>query len=223
MGMGSCNPKVAMIIIVGASGGIGSVLFENMGLDGMDIGTHSGKVSHDRLIPLDITDYFACRDLAQGLEGKAITLINCSGVNRNGLITHGEWWNWYRVIEVNLLGSYNLLKAFLPIMKEVGWGRMIFMTSVASQFHYRGTSAYVASKMGLLGLVQVAAQEIRPEQDITINCLRLGYFDAGMIKDVPREIKPHHLCNPKGLVKVIETLVLNGDINGAEIPIDKGL
>jgi len=210
-----------MIIIVGASGGIGSVLFENMELDGTDIGTHSGKVSHDRLIPLDVTDYFACRDLADSVEGKAITLINCSGINRNGLITEGEWWDWYRTIEVNLLGSYNLLKAFLPIMKEVGWGRIIFMTSIVSKYNYRGTSAYTASKMGLLGLAQTAAREIRPEQHITINCLRLGYFDAGMIQDVPPRHRPEILCNPLGIIKVIETIVLNGDINGAEIPIDR--
>lgn len=209
-----------MIIVIGASGGIGGVLYSELMKDGNAVGTHTGRSDRKDLIPLDITNANACEGFAKAYKNKAITLINCAGYNANGAITRLSNKDWYRVLEVNLIGSYHLLQAFLPVMKEVGWGRIIFLTSVLSKNPVRGTSAYAASKAGLVGLMQTAVKEIRDTEDITINALRLGYFDTGMIRDVPPELKPSRLCNTTGLIKVIETIVLNRDINGAEIPIE---
>jgi NAD(P)-dependent dehydrogenase (short-subunit alcohol dehydrogenase family) len=211
---------MGMIIIIGASGGIGGVLYSELMKDGCTVGTHTGRAERPDLIPLDITNINAVEGFAKTYQNKAITLINCAGYNANGTITKLSNKDWYRVLEVNLIGSYHLLQAFLPIMKEVGWGRVIFLTSVLSKNPVRGTSAYAASKAGLVGLMQTAVKEIRYDEDVTINALRLGYFDTGMIRDVPPELKPSRLCNTTGLIKVIETIVLNRDINGAEIPIE---
>jgi NAD(P)-dependent dehydrogenase (short-subunit alcohol dehydrogenase family) len=71
-------------------------------------------------------------------------------------------------------------------MRANGFGRIINITSVVAQTGAIGTAAYSASKAGLIGLTKTIAKEVAVN-GITVNALALGYFETGMIADVPDE------------------------------------
>lgn len=220
------------VIIIGFTGGIGKILFDQYSELGIDEygDFHAYGASRSLGLPIEITDPTSCNSLAERCRSCAnIQIINCAGINYNSTIEKSEEGLWREVIETNLIGAYNLLKAFTPIMKEQGYGRFMFMSSVAEKGFY-GTSAYSASKAGLEGLVRSAAKELL-KHNITVNALRLGYFNAGLIKDVPKRLLDEvvlpstagELCDPTGLFDVIEGVFKCGDMTGSIINVDRGV
>lgn len=217
------------VIIIGATGGVGKVLYEQYLREPNE--AHVIGTGRKSLAYLDITNPNDCDDFAEflpiGREG--FQVINCAGINYNSTIEKSDYDKWREVIETNLIGAYNLLKAFTPIMKQQGYGRFMFMSSVAEKGFY-GTSAYTASKAGLEGLVRSAAKELL-KHNITVNALRLGYFNAGLIKDVPKRLLDEvvlpstagELCDPTGLFDVIEGVFKCGDMTGSIINVDRGV
>ena len=148
-----------MIIITGASRGIGAFLVKSYHETGEEItGIYKGSADSElpvydnvRMVQLDISDYEKTEAWFKtaGLEGKDITLINCAGINYNSFGHKADIASWKNVIEVNLVATFNLIRLCLPFMREKGWGRIINMSSVVSQKGIPGTSAYAASKAAL--------------------------------------------------------------------------
>ena len=68
------------------------------------------------------------------------------------------------------------------------------MSSVVAQTGFIGTASYAASKAGLLGLTKTLAKELA-NKNITVNAIALGYFNAGMINDVPDEMQAQLKAN----------------------------
>lgn len=219
------------VIIIGATGGIGSVLYEQYAHSAMSQDGHFALVGTARkdYWNLDITNPNDCDDFADQWEATNIQIINCAGINYNATIEKSGYDKWRDVIEVNLIGSYNLLKAFTPIMKEQGYGRFMFMSSIAEKGLY-GASAYSASKAGLEGLVKSAAKELL-KYNITVNALRLGYFNTGLINDVPKRLLDEvvlpstagELCDSTNLFDIIEGVFKCKDMTGSIINVDRGI
>ena len=109
-------------------------------------------------------------------------------------------------------------------------GRIINVSSVVSTLGVPGTSAYAASKEGVIGLTRVIAKE-NASLGITANVLSLGYFDRGMIEQVPTkmlesieaQIPMGHLGHPRSIVSAINFLIEAEYVTGAVIPINGGL
>jgi acetoacetyl-CoA reductase len=76
------------------------------------------------------------------------------------------------------------MRAVLPGMRARKWGRVINVGSVVAAAPGLGVASYAAAKSGLIGLTRAGAQE-GAQLGITVNLLALGYFEAGMIRDVP--------------------------------------
>ncbi|MFP4026059.1 MAG: SDR family oxidoreductase, partial [Thiohalospira sp.] len=135
--------------------------------------------------------------------------------------------NWEKVLAVNLNGVYNTCRAILPIMRKNNYGRIINIASVVAQKGTPGTASYAASKAALSGLVKTLAIE-NAKYNITVNNLNLGYFNAGMINDVPKEILDNikknipaqRLGEPKEVFNAIEFLVNTPYVNGTSIDIN---
>ncbi len=139
---------------------------------------------------------------------------------------------WKKVIETNLIGTYYMIRVFLPIMRQQNYGRIINFSSVVAQKGIPGTSAYAASKSALWGLSKSLAQE-NGGKGVTINNINLGYVNIGMgIEQVPEiyqnsiksQIPTQRFCEPEDILKTVEyirnTSYLNGssiDLNGALI------
>lgn len=184
-----------MIIITGASRGIGKFLFKQFHASGIEVfGTYNSTVPTElpleRFVKADISVFEEVKNIFTQLpiSGENIVLINCVGINYNAFGHKANPAKWGEVIDVNLKGSFNLAANFLPLMRSVGFGRIIFLSSVVAQLGIPGTSAYAASKSGLWGLTRALAIE-NASKGITVNSINLGYFDIGMIKEVPEKIQ----------------------------------
>ena len=226
-----------MIIITGITGGIGNFLFHEFTQAGEGvIGTYhlnkpEGKI-FEKSIPLDITDFTAVEKFIESgkTQLKEITLINCAGITYNSFAHKAPVNEWSHVINVNLNGTYHLIRATLPVMREQNFGRIINLSSIVSQTGVIGTSAYAASKAGINGMIKSIALE-NAQKNITINNINLGYFNVGMINTVPQEVKEkikskiafNEFGNPKNIFNTIQYIRQTSYLTGSCIDLNGGL
>src|SRR5699024_2108616 len=93
--------------------------------------------------------------------GSVDILINNAGIAKFGGLLELEVEEWEKIIQVNLLGMYYVTRAVLPKMIEQKSGDIINISSTAGQKGGPVTSAYSASKAGVLGLTESLAMEAR--------------------------------------------------------------
>ncbi len=224
-----------MILITGASKGIGKYLFEKYSKTHEVFGTFTNtqppvKFS-DKYQKVDVRDTGSIREWINSLENKnKLILINCVGVNYNSFGHKADIEKWKNVIDVNLTGVFNVIHEILPFMRLEQYGRIINMSSVVSQMGVLGTSAYAASKSGLNGMIRSLAKE-NGNKGITINNLNLGYFDLGIIREVPDQMKEsikndipnHQFGDPEDIYNIIESIIKTPYINGTSIDVNGGL
>jgi acetoacetyl-CoA reductase/3-oxoacyl-[acyl-carrier protein] reductase len=226
-----------MIIITGITGGIGNFLFNKFSQSGEQlIGTYhlnkpEGK-QHDNCVQLDITNYSQVEQFISSIRStaKEITLINCAGVSANAFAHKSDIDEWTNVINVNLTGTFHLIRATLPLMREQQFGRIINLSSIVSQTGVMGTSAYAASKAGINGMIKSIALE-NAQKGITINNINLGYFKVGMIDTVPKEIQDiikskiasNEFGEPENIHSTIQYIRNTSYLNGACLDLNGGL
>jgi NAD(P)-dependent dehydrogenase (short-subunit alcohol dehydrogenase family) len=231
-----------MILITGASRGIGKFLLTNfIAQNERVLGTYysSGKQNGfnkylsfvDVKYPDEVNEWveFAHKYMGK-VHDEKLVLINCAGINYNAMAHKADFNDWTEVIKTNLIGSFNTISLTLPIMRKYGYGRIINFGSVVAKIGVPGTSAYAASKAGLWGLTKAIAAE-NATKGITINTINLGYFDIGMIQEVPeqnqQQIKDKILCGKFGdtemIWKTVNFIIDNDYLNGAEIDLNGGL
>lgn len=226
-----------MIVITGASKGIGKYLFYEFMKSGEEvIGTYNSTSIHadvaKNMYRVDISDNKQVQDWIAVIQKKInhITLINCAGVNYTSFAHKADVVEWSKVIKVNLIGTFQIIHGVLPIMRAEGYGRIINLSSVVAQTPTPGASAYAASKSGLWGLAKSIAVE-NSKNGITINNLNLGYFNIGMISEVREDYKEvirtkiptGEFGDPINIYKAIKYCQESDYINGASLDINGGL
>lgn len=105
--------------------------------------------------------------------GRADILVHNAGIYPLVPFDETDWATWRRVMDINLDSLFHLTKAFLPGMREAGWGRIVVMTSTTFHAGSPGMTAYVASKGGVIGFVRSLAAEVG-EHGVTINAIAPG-------------------------------------------------
>jgi len=213
-----------MKIIIGASGGIGKKLYDHY-WDKQEVvyGTFLDNGEEEEFMwRVDVTHPQSVNGFAEEIDlyDGRITLINCAGVNYDSMAHLADVYEWAQVIDVNLVGTFNVIRAFLPFMRKHNYGRIINMGSVVAQKGIAGTSAYAASKAGLWGMSKAIADENR-DKNITINTLNLGYMDVGMGVKLEPEIRPRG--DIQNIINAIDFLVGSEFVTGTSIDINGGL
>jgi NAD(P)-dependent dehydrogenase (short-subunit alcohol dehydrogenase family) len=225
-----------MIIITGASKGIGKYLLEEYSKKNIRIiGLYNSTILNNskcESYKVDIVDSNQVNSFVSSLKSELeeITLINCAGINYNSLAHKSDLNRWKEVIEVNIIGTFNIIKNLLPIMREQNYGRIINFGSVVSELSTPGISAYAASKSALFGMTKSICIE-NAIKGITINNINLGYSELGMISEVPEvflsqiksKIPSNSLCKPKDIFSTVEYLRNTEYINGSNINLNGGL
>jgi 2-hydroxycyclohexanecarboxyl-CoA dehydrogenase len=102
-------------------------------------------------------------------------LANIAGVASPTPFLEVDLKEWYRVLDINLTGTFLICRAFLPQMIENGYGRIVNMSSVSAQQGggVFSKTPYSAAKAGILGLTRSLAREMAPHQ-ITVNAVSPG-------------------------------------------------
>lgn len=140
----------------------------------------------------DVADYQACADACECLIdelGPIDTLINNAGVSPKHDGAPAPIWTmapeeWQRVVNINLNGSFNLVRRLAPGMVERGFGRIVNMSSVAgSAFLPIVAAHYSATKAAIIGFTRHLAGELGP-YGITANALAPGRIETPLLKTV---------------------------------------
>ena len=223
-----------MIIITGASRGIGNYLLNEFAKETEVIGLYN-NTKIDSNIPMckvDITSIDSINSFIYENREKLLnlTLINCAGANYSAFAHKADHTKWKNLIDVNLIGTFNITSLLLTLMREQQYGRIINMSSVVAQTGIPGTSAYAASKSGLWGMTKALSVE-NATKGITINTLNLGYYEIGMIDEVSSEmqsiikdkIPQKKFGDPINILNATKFLINSPYITGSNIDINGGL
>ncbi len=136
------------ILLVGASGGIGSKLATMFTNDQLFLHYyHHEPASEGYRAQADITAYMQVEVMVADIlkEFRHIdVVINATGVSTNGFTHKYDPDTWKSVVDTNLIGNFNLARAVLPSMRANRSGRIIMLSSVVFQRPVLGTSAYSA-------------------------------------------------------------------------------
>jgi 3-oxoacyl-[acyl-carrier protein] reductase len=148
-----------------------------------------GRKVHTRCV--DVTraeDVEAATKEAVEALGKIDILVNNAGITRDNLIVRMKPDEWQKVIDVNLHGPFNFIKALSrPMMKARG-GRIINIASIIGLVGNAGQANYAASKAGLVALTKTAAREYG-SRGICVNAVAPGFIDTAMTQALDPKAK----------------------------------
>ncbi|KAA3617842.1 MAG: 3-oxoacyl-[acyl-carrier-protein] reductase [Calditrichaeota bacterium] len=128
--------------------------------------------------------------IKQTLEtfGKIDVLVNNAGITRDNLLLRLSEDDWDSVLNTNLKGAFNCLKACTkPMMKQRG-GVIINITSVVGVIGNAGQVNYSASKAGMIGLTKSSAKELA-SRNIRVNAVAPGFIETDMTENLPEKAK----------------------------------
>ena len=147
--------------------------------------------------------------------GPVDILINAAGVAPSAPLAKTSEEQWRAAIEVNLSGVFYAMRRALPEMIERGFGRIVNVASIAAKTGSPYTSAYTASKHGVLGLTRCAALEVA-RAGVTVNAVCPGYVDTPMTDTSVARIAEKTGRDPAEIRKRIEASSPQGRMVSAE-------
>lgn len=131
-----------------------------------------------RFVTCDVTRASDVAALAKE-AGSADVLVNNAGIAKSLPLAKMDEAFWNEHLAVNMTGTFLCTQAFLPAMAERGWGRVINVASIAGKTGWPYTSAYCASKAGVLGFTRAIALEFA-RKGVTVNAVCPGWVETDM-------------------------------------------
>lgn len=164
--------------------------------------------------------------------GRIDILVNNAGITRDNLIMRMKEEEFDSVIETNLKGVFNCLKAVTRPMMKQRYGRIINISSVVGVLGNAGQANYVAAKAGVIGLTKSSARELA-SRGITVNCVAPGFIDTDMTKELSEDLRSKliadiplaRLGQPEEIAKVVAFLASDSAsyMTGQTLHVDGGM
>ncbi len=120
-------------------------------------------------------------------------LVNNAGITRDKTIVRMSDDDWRAVLDVNLTGCFNLMRAVAAPMREAEYGRIVNITSINGLRGKFGQANYTAAKGGLIALTKTAAREFGPK-GITVNAVAPGMVLTEMTLALAQEFRDKALA-----------------------------
>lgn len=139
----------------------------------------------------NVADTAAAADMIKEViktYGKLDILVNNAGITRDNLIMKMSEEDFDAVIDANLKGCFNTIKAVSRQMLKQRAGRIINITSVSGILGNAGQANYAASKAGIIGLTKTMARELA-SRGITVNAVAPGFVDTDMTQVLPENVR----------------------------------
>ncbi len=205
------------ILIAGASGGIGSAtvrLLVGSGatvfISGRDVNklkqtATSCGIPEGRVFVADLAyqkEVQALGEAVHALVPQLDILINAAGIGILKPIETLTAEDFNQSINVNLLGSFLLVKTFLPKMKEAKKGLIINIPGVLGKVPMAGAAAYSASKYGLVGMMQSIREELK-RTEIRITNIYLGGVDSPFWDTIDLRVQREKMIQAEEAAKAI--------------------
>ena len=199
------NLKNKVVIITGASRGIGKsiakgffdnnckvALISRNKKDLIDTKNVIGAKSNNiQLFPCDISNFSDVQNVIDKVinyYGNIDILINNAGITKDSLILRMKEEDWDTVVDVNLKGCFNTVKAVVKQMIRNKKGSIINISSIIGLIGNAGQTNYAASKAGIFGLTKSLAKELG-SRNITVNAIAPGYVQTSMTEKLSTNIK----------------------------------
>ena len=195
-----------VVFVTGAARGIGREICLVMAKEGYDISlnyrTKTDEVDELKreiesygvrcaIVQGDVGSYDECeRMVNETVEalGTIDVLVNNAGITKDGLLMRMNKEDFTRVIDVNLVGTFNVTRNVIPLMVKQRSGRIINIASVVGIAGNAGQTNYAASKAGIIGFTKSLAKEVS-SRNILINAIAPGFIATDMTKSLSDDVK----------------------------------
>ncbi len=240
--------KVAMI--TGATRGIGKQIALTLANEGYNI-VLNYRTENDELKQLkneieskkvkcltvqgDVTNFEDCKQMIESaIEefGKVDVLVNNAGITKDMLLARMKEEDFKQVIDVNLVGTFNMTKNVISYMMKARNGKIINISSVVGIAGNAGQTNYSASKAGIIGFTKSLAKEVA-SRNILVNAVAPGFIETNMTDVLKQEVKDEIAKNiplkrmgtPQDVANVVKFLASEDSsyITGQVISVDGGM
>ena len=164
--------------------------------------------------------------------GKIDILVNNAGITKDMLLMRMKPEDFKNVIDVNLIGTFNVTKNVIPYMMKKREGKIINISSVVGISGNAGQTNYSASKAGIIGFTKSLAKEVG-SRNILVNAVAPGFIKTQMTDILKEEVKDEisnkiplkRMGTPKDVANVVKFLASEDSsyITGQVINIDGGM
>ena len=240
--------KVAMI--TGATRGIGKQIALTLANEGYNI-VLNYRTENDELKQLkneiesknvkclavqgDVTNFEDCKQMIESAIkefGKIDVLVNNAGITKDMLLARMKEEDFKQVIDVNLVGTFNMTKNVISYMMKARNGKIINISSVIGIAGNAGQTNYSASKAGIIGFTKSLAKEVA-SRNILVNAVAPGFIETNMTDVLKQEVKDEIAKNiplkrmgtPQDVANVVKFLASEDSsyITGQVISVDGGM
>ncbi len=184
---------------------------------------------------VDVADADAVNALMKRVEeemGSLDVLVNNAGVTRDNVLMRIKDEDWDAVVDTNLRGAFNTIRAASRGMMKRRAGRIVNVSSVVGITGNKGQANYAASKAGLIGLTKSVAKELA-SRGVLVNAVAPGYIETDMTSDLPEaarealsgQIALGRLGRPEDIAPVVRFLAGPGAayMTGQVLVVDGGM
>lgn len=240
--------KVALI--TGATRGIGRQIAITLSQQGYDIALNYRKENEELesaikqieenqvqclAIKGDVSNFEDCENFVkQVMEkfGKIDVLVNNAGITKDMLLMRMKKEDFEQVIDVNLVGTFNVTKNVIPYMLKAHAGRIINISSVVGVSGNAGQTNYAASKAGVIGFTKSLAKEVA-SRNVLVNAVAPGFIETNMTdvlkenvkEEIAKSIPLKRMGNAQDIANVVKFLTSEDSsyITGQVIHVDGGM
>ena len=138
----------------------------------------------------DVADEAACKDIVDAAVenfGGVDILVNNAGITRDDVLMRMSTEAFCDVINTNLVGVFNMMKATARVMMKQRYGRIVNISSVSGLIGNAGQANYSAAKAGVIGLTKSYAREVA-SRNITVNAVAPGFVKTDMTEKLSSEV-----------------------------------
>ena len=164
--------------------------------------------------------------------GKIDVLVNNAGITKDMLLMRMKKEDFESVIDVNLVGTFNVTKNVISYMMKARTGRIVNISSVVGISGNAGQTNYSASKAGIIGFTKSLAKEVA-SRNINVNAVAPGFIETSMTEVLKEEIKEEiaksiplkRMGKAKDVANLVKFLVSEDSsyITGQVINVDGGM
>ena len=183
----------------------------------------------------DVTNFEDCKQMIESAIkefGKIDVLVNNAGITKDMLLARMKEEDFKQVIDVNLVGTFNMTKNVISYMMKARNGRIINISSVVGIAGNAGQTNYSASKAGIIGFTKSLAKEVA-SRNILVNAVAPGFIETNMTDVLKQEVKDEIAKNiplkrmgtPQDVANVVKFLASEDSsyITGQVISVDGGM
>ena len=202
--MGLLTQKRALV--TGGSRGIGRAIVEEMAKEGADVAftyrqskSEAGEVAQAIMasgrraiaVQADVRDFQLAQEVVQQVVDRwhrLDILINNAGILLNQSIWSLDESVWDAVVDVNLKGTFNYIRAVADLFRTQKSGKIISIASIHGLRVRADGSSYAGAKAGIIGLSQSVARELGPA-GVNVNVVAPGLVETDMLRTLPDDIR----------------------------------